>query len=88
MADDHGSTMINRFRLSLRINGDITTNKNNIGCINNSSERYNSWMNELFFHAHTTICMFAEVIRNEFEYYEQCCLEIRINGSNIRYKNK
>ncbi|KAF0991837.1 hypothetical protein HZS_71 [Henneguya salminicola] len=32
--------------------------------------------------------MFVEVIRNEFEFYEQHCVEIRQNGSNIRYKNK
>ncbi|KAF0987413.1 hypothetical protein HZS_1985 [Henneguya salminicola] len=45
-------------------------------------------MNDHCLNAHPNICMFVEVIRNEFEFYEQRCLEIRQNGSSIRYKNK
>ncbi|KAF0986325.1 hypothetical protein HZS_5077 [Henneguya salminicola] len=45
-------------------------------------------MNDHFLNARPNICMFVEVIRNQFEFYEQRCLEIRQNGSNIRYKNK
>ncbi|KAF0986196.1 hypothetical protein HZS_155 [Henneguya salminicola] len=63
---------------SLWNNGDITTNEDSLGRANNSLERYNRWMNDHFLNAHPNICMFVE----------QRCLEIRQNGSNIRYKNK
>ncbi|KAF0989525.1 hypothetical protein HZS_1875 [Henneguya salminicola] len=81
------SSWINRFKPSLWNNGDITTNEASKGITNNSLERYKRRMYDPFINAHANICMFVEVIRNKFEFYEQRCLEIRQNGSNIRYKN-
>ncbi|KAF0990914.1 hypothetical protein HZS_1030 [Henneguya salminicola] len=82
------STLIKRFKPSLWHNGDITINEDSIGRTNNSLERYNRRMKDHFLNAFPNICMFLQVIRNEFEFYEQHCQEIRKNGSSIRYKNK
>ncbi|KAF0989237.1 hypothetical protein HZS_19 [Henneguya salminicola] len=82
------SIWINRFKPSLWNNGDIKTNEDSIGRISNSLDRYNGRMNDHFLNAHPNICMFVEVIRNEFEFYEQRCLELRQNRTNIRNKNK
>ncbi|KAF0990175.1 LOW QUALITY PROTEIN: hypothetical protein HZS_4957 [Henneguya salminicola] len=51
-------------------------------------ERYKRWVYDHFLNAHANICMIVKVITNEFEFYEQHCLEIRQNASNIRYNNK
>ncbi|KAF0988262.1 hypothetical protein HZS_3097 [Henneguya salminicola] len=37
-------------------------------------------MNDPFLNSHINICMFVEVIRNEFEFYEQRFLEIKCAG--------
>lgn len=49
-------------------------------------ERYNRRMNEHFSNAHPNIFAFIDVLRNEFEFYEEKLLEIRQNSSGIVYK--
>lgn len=52
---------------------------------NNGLERYNRRMNDFFANAHPNLCSFAEIIRDEFKYYDQRCAEIRQNCSGINY---
>ncbi|KAF0989374.1 hypothetical protein HZS_2263 [Henneguya salminicola] len=73
------STWINRFKPSLGNNGDMTINEDSYGRTNNSLERYNRRRNDHFLNTYPNIWLFVEVIRNEFEFYEQRCLEIRQN---------
>ena len=53
---------------------------------NNALERYNRRMNDFFANAHPNICSFAEVIRDEFKFYEERCSEIRQNSSGVLFR--
>ncbi|KAF0991467.1 hypothetical protein HZS_1573 [Henneguya salminicola] len=50
---------------------------------NNSLERYNRRLYDFFASSFTNICSLAEMILDEFKYYEERCAEIRQNFSGI-----
>ncbi|KAF0989678.1 hypothetical protein HZS_1549 [Henneguya salminicola] len=50
---------------------------------NNVLERYNKRLSDFFANALRNICSFAEIIRDEFKYYEETCVEIRQNSNGI-----
>lgn len=54
---------------------------------NNALERYNRRLNDNFPSPHPTIALFVEVIKKEFEFYEQKLMEIRQNASGIIYNH-
>lgn len=56
-----------------------------VGRTNNSLERYNRRLGEFFMNAHPNIAAFANIVRNEFEYYSDVCRQVRETGNNILF---
>ncbi|KAF0989689.1 hypothetical protein HZS_2038 [Henneguya salminicola] len=70
---------INEMDIAINFIKSLTSNNLNL---NNSGNIFSQHgligrMNDHFLNSHSNICIFVEVIRNEFEFYEQHCLEIR-----------
>ncbi|KII62258.1 hypothetical protein RF11_09575 [Thelohanellus kitauei] len=55
------------------------------GRTHNCLERYNRRLNDFFANAHPNIASFVTVIRNEFEFYSQVCVQVRQNSTSIDY---
>ncbi|KII73238.1 hypothetical protein RF11_09826 [Thelohanellus kitauei] len=52
---------------------------------NNALERYHRRLNQFVVNAHPNICAFAEIIKDEFTFYEEKCAEIRQNGGSATF---
>ncbi|KAF0990696.1 hypothetical protein HZS_1232 [Henneguya salminicola] len=58
-----------------------------VNITNNAIMRYNRRLNENFSNAHLNLYGFGEVIKQEFEYYQERCTEMRKNASEIIFRH-